>query len=140
MKNYFSINSMITPITTLFFSIIAASPSAFAMADPGIGSYTIAVPDEVESHIVKEEADNAVYYKFKKADGSTAFLFSIQRVSYEQWSVVREQLHNIKLLGQHDNRIYFAQRTERTSMRGPDKEQYDMVMNQLDEIIKSIRF
>jgi len=108
--------------------------------DPGVGQYTVSIPASIESRLVNEAAENTVIYKFKKADGSLQFLFSINKVSYEQWTLVRSQIPEAKLLGQKDGTIYYAELTTRKSMKDADKQAYAEAVGQLDAIVQSIKF
>lgn len=115
--------------------------NAFASGgDPKLGSidYAIAIPETMQTHLAIENQDNAVRYNFKKSDGTTSFLFSLNRIPEQQWLGVKDQLPNAKLCGHKNGFIYYAEITDKSKLAGPDKDVYASVYNRLPEIVRSV--
>ena len=144
------LSSIIATLTMIFIVIIMfnfagaqsqsviKSFSALQVPDPAAVQFTISIPDEFNSHIVRENGDNAVYYNFKKSDGTTAFLFQVNKISESQWINVKNQLSNPTLLAHRDGYIYYAQSTDKNRIKGADNEAYQQIYERLPQLIGSI--
>lgn len=117
---------------------MANAGTTFQRFDPGVGDFSIAIPETLNAYLVKETTDNSVHYKFKKSDGTTQFLFAVNKVTEQQWLAIKDQLTNASVQAHKNGFIYYVERTDKTSMKGPDKDAYANVYRQLDTIIRSI--
>ena len=100
--------------------------------------YGIAIPADLLSRLEIENHDNTVRYNFKKSDGTSCFLFSLNRIAEQQWLGVKDQLPNAKLCGHKNGFIYYAEVTNKTRMTGEDKDAYAAVYSRLTEIVRSV--
>ena len=125
-------------LTIFCFLFVASLPVFAANPDPGVGEYTISIPSNVQAHLVSETLDNRVVYKFKKSDGSAQFLFSINKLDYDQWAKVLEQIPNATLLTAKGNFIFYIETTSVSGLKGADKDAYAETIANLDTIKKSI--
>jgi len=101
--------------------------------------FTIEIPEQWNNYIVQESSGDGINFKFKKADGSKEFLFSINKISDQQWIVIKEQLGNAKLLAHKGTIIYYSQVTDKAKVKGTGNEEYAKIYSHLDDIIKSIK-
>ena len=74
-----------------------------------------------------------------KADGTTSFLFSVNKISSSDWMNVQAQLSGAKVLDNKTGMIYFLLVTDKQKMKGVDAEKYSQVMNSLNNLISSIK-
>lgn len=136
MKTIFRAAFAIAMITVFSFNTQATAP--VHQVDPGVGEYAIAIPETLNTYITKETVDNSVRYLFKKSDGTTQFLFAVTKVSEQQWMLIKDQLTNATMQAHKNGFIYYVERTDKSSLKGADKDSYANVYNQLDAIVRSI--
>jgi hypothetical protein len=113
--------------------------SALESAVPPSVEFVISLPDEYSSRIVRENAENAVYFRFKKSDGNTVFLFQVNKISENQWISIKDQLVNPILLDHRNGFIYYAQPGEHSKVKGPDAALYDQLYDRLSQLIRTIQ-
>ena len=101
-------------------------------------SFLISIPGDYTSKVTRENAEDAVYFNFKKSDGSTQFLFQVNKISEYQWMLIKNQLNHPRILDHKNGFIYYALATDKNRIKGPDNEAYQQVYDHLNQIINSI--
>jgi hypothetical protein len=102
-------------------------------------SIEVQLPDEWKSKFITEETDNSIVFKYGNPGGQPAFLFSINKISDVQWMNVKDQLSNAGMLIHAGNTIYYYEKTDNTSIKGANKDDYKSVVAHLDEVIKTAK-
>ena len=101
-------------------------------------AFLVTIPGDYASTVTRENAQDAVYFNFKKSDGTTQFLFQVNRVSEYQWMLIKDQLSHARILDHKNGFIYYALATDKSKIKGPDNEAYQQVYDHLNQIINSI--
>lgn len=143
MKKNF-LKSIIPSLFLLFTVLIfAAQVNAIANAKPVVTTatvqFSIAIPETLSTSIVREETETAVNFNFKKEDGTTSFLFSVNKIAAADWMNLQSQIANAKVLDNKNGMIYFLMVTEKQKMKGADSEKYNQVMQNMNAFIASIK-
>ena len=108
---------------------------------PSAVKLSVFIPEELTSSIVQQnadDADNAVYFKFKKSDGNTEFLFQVNRVTYTEWHQIKNQLPDAKFLASKNGNIYYALSTNKKKIKGNDADAYSHAYDRLNVMVNSI--
>jgi len=136
-------------VPVIMLLLMTAANGLFAHATPGgndpssasSGSvlFSIAIPDQWSSSIIRENADNGVNFRFKKSDGTTVFLFSVNKVTADVWMSVRDQIPNHKILDSKNGMIYYTEFTIKPRIKGDDNATYQQVYAHLGDIINSVK-
>ncbi len=131
-------------ITALFLLILvlrgAAQPQPNVQPASPV-TFSVSIPGQLNTKVVQQNAtdgESAVYFNFKKTDGTTAFLFQLNKVSEYQWIQLKDQLTDSKILLHKNGFIYYAQSTEKRHIKGPDAQAYSQVYDQINSMINSI--
>jgi hypothetical protein len=111
---------------------LQAAPENSAVA------FLVSIPGDYTSRVTRENAQDAVYFNFKKSDGTTEFLFQVNRISEYQWLLIKDQLNHARILDHKNGFIYYALATDKYRIKGPDNEAYQNVCDHLNQIINSI--
>lgn len=119
-------------LKTLSASEVKAASENAAVA------FLVSIPGDYTSRVTRENAEDAVYFKFKKSDGTTQFLFQVNRISEYQWMQIKDQLSHPRILDHKNGVIYYALATDKYKTSGPDNEAYRQVYDHLNQIINSI--
>ena len=98
----------------------------------------VSIPGDYTSRVTRENAEDAVYFNFKKSDGTTEFLFQVNRISEYQWMLIKDQLNHPRILDHKNGFIYYALATDKYRIKGPDDEAYQQVYDHLNQIISTI--
>ncbi len=143
MKKDF-LKSTIPSLFLLFTVLIfAAQVNAIANAKPVVTTatvqFSIAIPETLSTSIVREETETAVNFNFKKEDGTTSFLFSVNKIAAADWMNLQSQMANAKVLDNKSGMIYFMMLTDKQKMKGADSEKYNQVMQNMNAFIASIK-
>ena len=143
MQNKF-FKTTIQMMILLFVVLVSGTNSnALPSVNPVVTNVTIlfsiSIPESLNSSIVREETETAVNFNFKKADGTTSFLFSVNKISASEWMNMKAQLANAKVLDNKNGMIYFLMITDKQKMKGADSEKYNQVMQDLNSLIGSIK-
>lgn len=101
-------------------------------------AFLVSIPGDYASTVTRENAQDAVYFNFKKSDGTTQFLFQVNRISEYQWMLIKDQLSHARVLDHKNGFIYYALATDKSRIKGPDNEAYQQVYDHLNQIINSI--
>ena len=143
MQNNFFKTTIQTLILLSILLVSETNSNASSTANPVVTNVTvqfsISIPEPLNSSIEREETETAVNFNFKKADGTTSFLFSVNKISSDDWMNVKAQLANAKVLDNKNGKIYFLMVTDKQKVKGADNEKYSQVMNGLNDLIASIK-
>ena len=142
-KNNF-LKSTLSSLFLLFTVLIFSSQvNANSFVKPVVTSstvqFSITIPESFSSSIIREETETVVNFNFKKADGTTSFLFSVNKIATADWMNVQAQLVNAKVLDNKNGMIYFLMVTDKQKMKGADSEKYNQVMQNMNSLIASIK-
>lgn len=146
MKKFISIGATVLLLSGVFIfagaqstSTIKSLPASEVTApEPAGVQFLINIPDEFTSHIIRENGDDAVYFKFKESNGGTDFLFQVNKISEYRWLQVKSQLGRPVIIDHKNGYIYYALRTNKSHIKGPDSKTYDEVYDRLQQLINSI--
>ena len=146
MKKYYSaFPFLFTAVLVITFSFANAqsqseSMSAGGSQAPVVSSvqFNVSIPNDYSSYIIREEGDNAVYFKFKKSDGTSLFLFQVNKIQEGQWMLIKGQLVDPVMLAHKNGFIYYAQTTDKSRIKGSDAAMYQQIHDQLHQLINSI--
>jgi len=105
---------------------------------PGLLQFSISIPDAMQSQITRQDFENQSIFSFKNENGKTAFLFSVNKVTDQQWLSIKQDVKNYTILENQDGFITFIQKTTDSSIKGKDNTKYQQVLQQVDAIIASI--
>ncbi len=105
----------------------------------GALQFSFAIPDQWSTQLIREESDHAINFKFKKSDGTTIFLFSVNKVSETTWMSIKDQLENFKMVDHKNSNIYYTTFTSKRSIKGTDNDVYTQIYDHLAEILASIK-
>ena len=143
MQNNFFKTTIQTLILLSILLVSETNSNASSTANPVVTNVTvqfsISIPASLNSSIEREETETAVNFNFKKADGTTSFLFSVNKISTDDWMNVKAQIANAKVLDNKNGMIYFLMVTDKQKVKGADNEKYSQVMNGLNDLIASIK-
>jgi len=114
------------------------SSTSLQAPDPPAVAFAITVPDEYASHIIRENGDHAVYFQFKKSDGTTVFLFQVNKTEEAQWIKIKNQLSNPTVLAHKNGYIYYALTTDKSRIKGADNEAYEQIYGRLHQMVGTI--
>ena len=100
---------------------------------------TVTIPAAWQSQIVRVDYENESIFSLKAGDKSPAFLFSVTKVTDEQWMTVKNQIKGYTILENKEGFITFLQKTDVKKIKGAADSQYQEVLGQLDAIVGSIQ-
>ena len=100
---------------------------------------TIAIPASLQSQIERTDYENESIFSLKTGDKATEFLFSVTKVSVEQWMKVREQLKGYRIIENQSGFITVVQKTSVKKIQGPADAPYQQALRELDAMLASIR-
>ena len=116
----------------------ASARNVMAASEKAAVTFLVSIPYDYTSKVTRENAEDAVYFKFIKSDGTTQFLFQVNRISEYQWMLIKDQLSHPRILDHKNGFIYYALATDKFKIKGPDNEAYQQVYDHLNQIISSI--
>ena len=99
---------------------------------------SITIPQAWQSQIVRQDFENESVFSLKNGNGTPAFLFSVTRVTGDQWMTVKDQIKDYTIIENKDNFITFVQKTDVRKIKGTADAQYQQVLQQVDGIIATI--
>jgi hypothetical protein len=100
---------------------------------------SVNIPATWQSQIVRVDYENESIFSLKAGDKAPAFLFSVTKVSGDQWMTIKEQIKGYSILENKDGYITFLQKTDAKKIKGAADAQYQEVLGQLDAIVGSIQ-
>ena len=137
MKNFFK-NS----VRFAMIALVALFPSRdlvvkAASLDPMI--FSISLPTDLQPSVVRQDFENESIFSFKNGN-TTAFLFSVTRVTGQQWLTLSHQVKNAMVVRNDGDYVYFVQKTDQIKIKGSANDEYLRALNELDAIIAGIQF
>ncbi|MFI5134374.1 MAG: hypothetical protein ACHQD9_00845 [Chitinophagales bacterium] len=105
---------------------------------PGALEFSISIPQSLQSQIVRQDFENESIFNFKNEKGKPAFLFSITKVTSEQWMQIHQQVNYYKILENKDGYITFVQITDQSRIKG-DNAGFQQALQQVNSMIESIQ-
>ncbi len=99
---------------------------------------TVYIPAAIESQIVRTDYENQSIFSLKTGNEAAAFLFSVTKVTGDQWMKTKDQLEGCTIIENKDGFITFAQKTDVKKIKGAADVQYQQVLAQVDAMIRSI--
>jgi hypothetical protein len=101
-------------------------------------SFSVSIPDEFSQKVIRENVDNSTYFKFKKSDGTTLFLFQVSKIPETQWLTVKDQVPGAKLVAHRNGFIYYTAATDKSRISGPDHDAYEEVYSRLSQFMSTV--
>jgi hypothetical protein len=115
-----------------------SAPAALnAGADPMI--FSVNVPEEWSATVVREDFENQSIFNFKGGSSQPVFLFSVARITEAQWLQLHGQLKNAQVLQNEGGFVYYIQKTEVSHIKGSANAEYQRVIAQLDQVIRTVQ-
>jgi len=130
----FSLFGSLTTQATTHKSVFAISKSTTAILQ-----FSISIPEAMQSEITRTDYENQSIFSFKNEGGKSAFLFSVNKVTAEQWMSIKSDVKNYTILQNQNGYITFIEKTQQASIKGKSNAAYQQVYQQLDAIISSIK-
>src|ERR1043165_1821803 len=125
-------------VTATFVNAQAAIPRPSDNNVPPHLNLSITIPDALPSQIVRQDFENEAIFSLKNGNASS-FLFSVTKVSYDQWEQLKNQLKDYTVLENKDGFITYPQKTDGKKIKGTADVQYQQAMQQVDGIISTIK-
>jgi len=116
----------------------ANSAKSFHFPGPGALQFTISIPQSLQAQIVRQDFENESIFNFKNEKGKPAFLFSVTKVSSDQWLQIHQQVSYYKILQNKDGYITFVQITDQSKIKG-DNAGFQQALQQMNSMIESIQ-
>ena len=101
--------------------------------------FSLSIPEAMQSQIIRQDFENQSIFSFKNEGGKNAFLFSLNKVTTEQWMTIKSNVKNYTILENKDGFISFIEKTDQANIKGKNNAAYQQVYGQLDAIISSIK-
>jgi len=101
--------------------------------------FSVSIPEAMQPEIVRQDFENQSIFSFKNEGGKTAFLFSLNKVTADQWVAIKSNVKNYTILENKDGYITFVEKTDQPSIKGKNNASYQQVYGQMDAIISSIK-
>jgi hypothetical protein len=106
--------------------------------DSGKLSFAVAIPDSWNSFVQRTDYGNQTIFSFATPDDDPVFLFSVTKVTDEQWNQLQGQLEHYDVIKNENGYITYVQRTALTDIKGVDDHQFHSMSLMLDAVINSI--
>jgi len=100
---------------------------------------SVTIPAAWQSQIVRQDFENESVCSLKNGNNTPVFLFSVTRVTGDQWMTIKDQMKNYTIIENKDNFITFVQKTDVRKIKGTGDAQYQQVLQQVDGMIATIR-
>ena len=133
------IGTTLTANNTVAPCSVATSPKDLYNDVPAHLNITLTIPAAWQSQIVRVDYENESIFSLKNGDKAPAFLFSVTRITGDQWMLVKNQLKGYTILGNKDGFITFVQKADVTKIKGSADAQYHEILGVVDAIVASIR-
>jgi len=127
--------SLVAVLSVNAQAAISARPSGNNV--PPHLNLSIIIPDALQSQIVRQDFENEAIFSLKNGDNTT-FLFSITKVTGDQWMQLKDQVKDYTIIENKDGFITFVQKTEVKKIKGTADAQYQQTMPQVDGMIATI--
>jgi hypothetical protein len=143
MKSTFLNSAGAFLFSLLSFTILqvhaATTVRPFDNISPPHLNVTVNIPATWQSQIVRQDYENESIFSLKTSDKTPAFLFSVTKVTDDQWMTVKNQIKGYTIIENKDGYITFVQKTDVKKIKGQADAQYQQVLGQLDAIVGSIQ-
>lgn len=106
--------------------------------EPASVQFTISIPAEYSSTIIRENVEHGSYFWFKKSDGSRQFLFQVNKIAEGQWIGIKGQLNNPTILDHKNGNVYYVQVSDKDRIKGDDAALYEQVYGRIRQLISTI--
>ena len=141
MKNLFFNSVKALFILLVTFTAINAQAYVPRPSDSNVPPHlnvSVTIPEAWQSQIVRQDFENESVFSLKNGNNAPAFLFSVTRITGDQWMTVKDQIKNYSIIENKDNFITFVQKTDVRKIKGVTDTQYQQVLQQVDGIIATI--
>lgn len=129
-----------TLIACFFLLSTAFIANAHAAGNrPGNAHINASIPDQWKSNIIKEVNGEVTIFSLVNGDTAPVFLFSVTEIPEQEWTKVKSQLTDVKLLERKNGKIYFSDKNQKTKVKGPCSELYQQIYPYVDQMISSIQ-
>jgi len=129
-------------LTIAMMAIILFQSGASAhnrMVQPNPFPVYVTIPEAWKSMIARQDYENESIFSFKTGNEKSVFLFSVTKVTDEQWFTLKSQLTDATVIANENGYIIFVQKTAQQKIKGASNDQYQQVLLELDNMIKSIK-
>src|SRR5215471_12672469 len=92
--------------------------------DSGKLSFAISIPDSWQSFLQRSDYGNETVFNFITPDDDPVFLFSVTKVTDEQWNQLQATIQNYEIISNENGYITFVQRTPLTNIKGASDQQF----------------
>ncbi len=99
---------------------------------------SVSIPNALESQVVRQDFENESVFSLKNGN-SNAFLFSVTKVTGDQWMTIKNQAGAYSILENKDGFITFLQKTDQQKIKGSGDAQYQKALQEMDGMIRSIQ-
>ena len=142
MKNLFLISAralLISLVTLTSINAQAAMPPHLSDGNvPPHLSLSVTIPETWQSQIVRQDFENESVFSLKNGNNTPVFLFSVTKVTGDQWMTVKDQVKDYAIIENKDNFITFVQKTDVRKIKGTADAQYQQALQQVDGMIATI--
>jgi hypothetical protein len=119
------------------FNLVSFARPAGNATPPHL-TLSISIPAAWQSQIVRQDFENESIFSLKTDEKTPAFLFSVTKVTDEQWMTIKNQVKNYSIIENKDGFITFIEKTDAQKIKGNGDMQYQQVLPQIDGIISTI--
>ena len=117
-------------------------PAATSLKDESNVSHlnlSLSIPLSWYSQITKTDYENQSIFTLKTSDNASVFLFSVTKVTGDQWMKLKDQIKGSTIIENKDGFITFVQKTDVKKIKGMTDAQSQDVLLSLDAVVASIR-
>jgi hypothetical protein len=101
--------------------------------------FVVTIPASFQSQIIREDYDNQSIFSLKTESKTSVFLFSVTRVTGDQWMKIKDQVKNHTIVENKNGYITFAEKTTTREIKGTGNTRYQEVLREMDNMISSIQ-
>src|SRR5271154_5144437 len=94
--------ALFSALVLLLFRVPETYGAVAGGPDSGKLSFAVTIPDSWQSFIERTDYGNETIFSFIAPDDDPVFLFSVTKVSDDQWEQLQGQLHNYDVI-QNEN-------------------------------------
>lgn len=122
----------------LYCNVAAAKDQLSDSQEPPKLNCAVNIPGCLKSHIIRQDFENESIFSLDNGN-KPAFLFSVTKVSGEQWITLKGQLNEYSIIENRDGFITFVQKTNVSGLKGDHASEYQDALQQVDGMIRSIQ-
>lgn len=141
MKNLFLNSARALLFLIISFTAVNAQAAPPHPSDSNVPPHlnlSVTIPEAWQSQIVRQDFENESVFSLKNENNAPVFLFSVTRVTGDQWMIVKDQVGSYTILENKDNYITFVQKTDVRKIKGTADAEYQQVLQQVDGMIATI--